>query len=252
MKLDLGRLLRSGLLTTLLLSMDAGAAGVSFDSGRQKVTLIELFTSQGCSSCPPAESWLTRFKDNPMLWTRVVPLAFHVDYWDSLGWKDPFASADHSRLQYRYKEEGRLSSVYTPGMLVDGKEWRGWVRGGEPLFQKVDAGRLTLALRGRRLTAGYDRPATGPRGDRLSVAVLAFDLNTSVERGENRGRTLAQEFVVVGFSESFSGNGTWTVSLPDVADYPGARYALAAWVSNADRSAVLQATGGWLAAGELR
>ena len=57
---------------------------------------------------------------------------------------------------------------------------------------------------------------------------------------------------MVGFSESLSGNGTWSMSLPDVADYPGARYALAAWVSNADRSAVLQATGGWLAAGELR
>ena len=60
----------------------------TFESGVTRTTLLELFTSEGCSSCPPAEKWLSQLKSNPDLWKKIVPIAFHVDYWDHLGWRD--------------------------------------------------------------------------------------------------------------------------------------------------------------------
>ncbi len=90
---------------------------------RHKTHLIELFTSQGCSSCPPAEAWLSKLKNEPRLWKDFVPLAFHVDYWDRLGWRDPFASKEWTARQYQYSENWKSESVYTPGFVLDGREW---------------------------------------------------------------------------------------------------------------------------------
>jgi len=79
------------LIPSLIATLTAQAADRVFETGPQKTHLIELFTSQGCSSCPPAEAWLSKLKNEPGLWKNFVPLAFHVDYWDRLGWRDPFA-----------------------------------------------------------------------------------------------------------------------------------------------------------------
>src|SRR3954451_5035298 len=78
------------------------AAETTFVSGSEQTALIELYTSEGCSSCPPAEAWLTQWKDDAGLWKRFVPIAFHVDYWDRLGWRDRFASKQWTERQTRY------------------------------------------------------------------------------------------------------------------------------------------------------
>ena len=85
-------------------TLSARAADRIFESGPVKVHLIELFTSQGCSSCPPAEAWLSKLKSEPGLWKDFIPLAFHVDYWDRLGWRDPFAAKQWTARQYQYSE----------------------------------------------------------------------------------------------------------------------------------------------------
>lgn len=101
----------------------------TFSSGTGKTTVIELFTSEGCSSCPPADNWLSGFKSDPRLWKQIIPLAFHVDYWDYIGWRDRFASPAFSARQSDHKKQGNIRSVYTPGLVVDGREWRGWFGG---------------------------------------------------------------------------------------------------------------------------
>src|SRR5262249_34025347 len=103
----------------------ARAGDLQFESGPQRIHLIELFTSQGCSSCPPAEAWLSKLKSEPGLWKDFVPLAFHVDYWDRLGWRDPFASKEWTARQYLYSANWRSEGVYTPGFVLDGREWMG-------------------------------------------------------------------------------------------------------------------------------
>src|SRR2546429_1375645 len=114
--------------TTLLLVLcaisSAHAADRVLESSAQKAHLIELFTSEGCSSCPPAEAWLSKLKSEPRLWKDFVPLAFHVDYWDHLGWRDPFAAKEWTARQYQYSANWKSESVYTPGFVVDGRELR--------------------------------------------------------------------------------------------------------------------------------
>src|SRR5689334_18800483 len=107
-----------------LMLVSVRAAEVTFESGPARTHLIELYTSEGCSSCPPAEAWLSKLKDEPRLWRDFVPLAFHVDYWDRLGWRDPFASKEWTARQYAYSAGWKSESVYTPGFVLDGREWR--------------------------------------------------------------------------------------------------------------------------------
>src|SRR5260370_24004733 len=110
------------LITSSRITNQLQAETLSIESGPRKTHLLELFTSEGCSSCPPAEAWMSRLKENPGLWRDFVPIAFHVDYWDRLGWRDPFASKAWTARQYEYSERWNSGSVYTPGFVLDGRE----------------------------------------------------------------------------------------------------------------------------------
>src|SRR6266480_7047743 len=113
------------LTVTASLALESARAGEQrFESGAQKTHLLELFTSEGCSSCPPAEAWLSKLKAQPRLWKDFVPLAFHVDYWDHLGWRDPFAAKEWTARQHQYSASWKSESVYTPGFVLDGREWQ--------------------------------------------------------------------------------------------------------------------------------
>jgi hypothetical protein len=100
------------------------AAPFSFKSGENQAALVELYTSEGCSSCPPAEAWLSRLKDGPGLWKEFVPVAFHVDYWDYLGWRDKWSAEAFSARQRAYASAWHNDNIYTPGFILNGSEWR--------------------------------------------------------------------------------------------------------------------------------
>src|ERR1700756_4134568 len=101
----------------------------TFQSGETQTSLIELFTSEGCSSCPPAEKWLSALKTNPELWKKIVPIAFHVNYWDRLGWRDRFSKPEFTERERRYAAVWGGDSVYTPCFALNGHEWRDWFGG---------------------------------------------------------------------------------------------------------------------------
>ena len=90
-------------------------------SGERRTPVIELYTSEGCSSCPPADRWLSQWGSQP----EVIALAFHVDYWDRLGWPDRFASAEATARQHALAQAAGRVQVYTPQVIVDGADWRG-------------------------------------------------------------------------------------------------------------------------------
>ncbi|MCW8944819.1 MAG: DUF1223 domain-containing protein [Sedimenticola sp.] len=239
---------RSLCYSLLMGSLFVGSAlaeTVRFVSSQEQVAMVELYTSEGCSSCPPAEAWLNRFVEDDKLWRQVIPMAFHVDYWDYIGWKDRFAQPRFSARQYRYQKEGGMRTVYTPGLLLNGKEYRNWSRQ-PPAGSKQPAGKLSVEVSDQGVYAQFE-PAQKARGDlRLYVAVLAFGINTEVEAGENRGRQLAHEFVVVGLNESSSADLKWQVMLPEVQSVGAKRHAVVAWVSQDDSQRPLQAVGGWV------
>ena len=91
-----------------------------------QTTFVELYTSQGCSSCPPADRWYSSLLQHPGLWQQVIPVAFHVDYWNYLGWEDRFARNAWSQRQQLHRNQGNSRAVYTPAIMAAGKEWRDW------------------------------------------------------------------------------------------------------------------------------
>ena len=241
------------LLLSLFLAVPVSGLAQSADirGPVSRVTLVELFTSEGCSSCPPAEKWLNRTEARADLWSRVVPAAFHVDYWDYIGWPDRFASREHSLRQQTYREIGRTKGVYTPGFVVGGREWRGWFR--DPTLElpsDVDIGSISMEVRDGRFEARFEPAVDVPEPIELHVARLGFDFVTEVRAGENTGRTLEHSFVVLGWSRHSldgAGDGAYEASgvLP-AASNPAPREALAVWVSVPGDPFPIQAAGNWL------
>ena len=231
------------LALAMLHSATAAADKLSFSSGPRQVTLLELYTSQGCSSCPPAERWLNEYIDNKDLWMRTVPLAFHVDYWDYIGWKDTYATPEYGERQREYARRGKAHTVYTPGLFTNGREWRGWSLRLKPRASSSKPGDLSVTIEDGYLSADFDTLKREPY--ELHIAILGFDIKTRVKSGENRNSTLAQEFVVLAHEWHRSGNKHWHVSMPKYRDV-SARYGIALWVSKPGRPTPIQATGGWL------
>jgi hypothetical protein len=106
----------------MLVSVTVAAAPVSFQSSERQTALIELYTSEGCSSCPPAESWLSGLKSAPGLWNDFVPVTFHIDYWDNPGWRDKWSSKQFSDRQRDYARALGSAEIYTPEFVLNGKE----------------------------------------------------------------------------------------------------------------------------------
>jgi hypothetical protein len=195
-----------------LIVLGTGSARTQEPSGPAPV-VVELFTSQGCSSCPPADALLGELAQRP----DIVALAFHVDYWDYIGWKDPFASPGTTARQRQYVGTLGLRMVYTPQMVVDGRiDVVGSHRSEVESAIEASAVQPKLAVRieddgqGRHravIPAGHGAAAT------IWLAVLDTDQETKVGRGENGGRTL-REFNIV---REWRQIGTWNgsaVTLP--------------------------------------
>ena len=239
-----------------LVSTSASALDVQFDSGKTRGHLVELFTSEGCSSCPPADRWLSTLKRDKRLWKSVFPIAFHVDYWDYIGWPDRFAQPNHSQRQRQHRGIGNVYSVYTPGFVVAGREWRGWFDGDAlPLNEANDATvRMQVELRdgdgaNQILTAEVAGDKPLPRDLHLHFAVLGMDLKTDVRAGENAGRELSHDFVALRWYKwplKVEG-GKATLSTPfRLPTTDAGRLAASAWVSVDGTQQPLQAVGGFL------
>ena len=178
----------------------------SAKSGPGTAALVELYTSEGCDSCPPADSWLRKLPDAGA--GGVVPLSFHVDYWDYIGWKDPFANPAFGARQRELAAITRARVVYTPQVTLAGRDYRSWGSGVRFAadVRAVNAvparAEIALALAGSQpgsteLRASATVPKVEDRTDAaLYVAVYENGLANRVTAGENRGATLHHDFVV--------------------------------------------------------
>ncbi|MBL9200341.1 MAG: DUF1223 domain-containing protein [Opitutaceae bacterium] len=231
-------------LSILMPAIASSAEERIFRSGPAQITLVELFTSEGCSSGPPAEEWLNMLKDAPGLWRDFVPVAFHVNYWDRLGWKDALATPGFTERQHAYAAAWRASSVYTPGFVRNGAEWR--PRGAAPEAGKsTDGGALTLRWRSSDRTALVE--SSSAAGDlEVHVALLGGGIVNAVKRGENSGRTLRHEFVALRLESAALREGRATLALPPRTDLKVSRHAVAAWITRRGSLTATQAVGGWI------
>lgn len=238
---------------TLLASGAVSAAEQRFASTENRTSLIELYTSEGCSSCPPAERWLGELRDSPGLWRDFVPVAFHVNYWDRLGWPDRFASREATQREHAYAAAWGSNSVYTPCFVRDGVEWRTRTRSLAAATEKCGILAATVAPDGIvRVQFSPTMPSAVRANDKLEVyvALLGSGLSSRVTAGENRGETLRHEFVVLAFDKrpltdsSEIHTAEFTLPRSKITDAP--RRALALWVTRRGDLAPLQAVGGWL------
>jgi hypothetical protein len=180
------------------------------------LTVVELYTSQGCSSCPPADEFLGELAKQP----GILPLSFHVDYWDYIGWKDPFAKREFTKRQRAYSGTFRRGYVYTPQMIVHGifDATGSDRRKVNSAIEKVrNAHRVDIAL--RRGPSGELIVTIGPGNPRDAVGVwmALYDAvhTTKVKRGENRGRIVKNYNVVRDFSQIGKWDGSATeISVP--------------------------------------
>jgi hypothetical protein len=218
-------------------------------SGAATAALVELYTSEGCDSCPPADRWLSGLPAAGFGTGRVVPLALHVDYWDYIGWKDPFAKPLFAARQREVAAIGRNRVVYTPQVVLAGKDYRGWPARSR-FAEAVATVNAAPARAGIELAIGASeiraQAAVPRREDRedtaLFVAVYESGLSTRVTAGENRGATLRHDFVVREWWGPLALDAAGTASLARPVDpQPLANGGLAAFVQSRRTGEILQA-----------
>jgi hypothetical protein len=196
------------MLAVLLAAAEVRAGQCTAISPANVVALVELYTSEGCDSCPPADRWLSSLAGKGYAADRVVPIALHVDYWDYIGWKDPYARQAFSARQRKMAALARAAVVYTPQVLLQGRDFRAWPGVAfEAEVAKINArraqARITLSLDATRkdafaVEAVATLEDTVPAGDvALYLGAYENKLVSAVKAGENRGKTLPHDYVVL-------------------------------------------------------
>ncbi len=197
-------------LAVALLAASGGApaAQCSATSAERRVPLLELYTSEGCNSCPPTDRWLSALPEKGLTARQVVALAFHVDYWNYLGWSDPFSKPQYSERQRSASIRNKARFVYTPQLLLDGRDYRraiflddiadrvnaiGREKPAAAIrLEQVVEGNSTLLVQGEIAVTD----ATQRANARAYVALYQNRLSNRITAGENRGEHLAHDFVV--------------------------------------------------------
>ena len=195
----------AALLIALVATSSLGAE-CTVRSGPQTAALVELYTSEGCSSCPPADRWLSSFATTSAT-QGVVPIAFHVSYWDYIGWKDAFADERYTERQRALAKATGARMVYTPQVRLDGRDFPAWsdARTASKAIAAANAvmsrAQIDIAWKppseaGASGTASATlRPGVKADDLALFVAITQNGLSSRVTAGENRGEKLAHSFV---------------------------------------------------------
>ena len=192
----------------------------------EPVVVVELYTSQGCSSCPPADEFVAMLAANP----QILPLALHVDYWDYIGWEDKFANPKFTDRQKAYAKAVGSRTIYTPQLIIGGADRiEGFApeETAERLRAHLEAGtpvRLTVTREGDKLVirAEADPPLTEPV--RVQLVRYKPEETVTIERGENAGKTISYSNIVTSWErlEDWSGQEPLEVTAPFIGDEPGA------------------------------
>jgi hypothetical protein len=208
----------------------AGAAAPACTAASRNVLIpvVELYTSEGCDSCPPADRWFSGLKAEAAK-GRIVPLAFHVDYWDYLGWKDRFADPAFSARHREAASRSGAKVIYTPQVLFHGREFAQWRRTGP---DKINDGRSPKSPRAElnitAATAGGNqlqvkiggKMLQGGRAASAYVAVYENGLASDVKAGENNGVRLAHDYVVRRWLGPFAFDGARPLALAETVSLP--------------------------------
>ena len=211
------------IMITLFTVTNAFAQNKTDKTGKQGIAVLELFTSEGCSSCPPADELMGKIQ-NDYKNGQVYVLSYHVDYWDKQGWKDIFSNPDYTKRQYDYSRWLNIESIYTPQVVVNGKTEYIASQGNvvrasiAKALSKPATANLTLKISLKNNVITVNHTASGaPKGSRLFLALVQKSAKSTVKRGENGGRVLSHYQIVRHLHNTnigTDGKGSTTITLP--------------------------------------
>ena len=243
-----------GFFCLSLIGTPAMAGTCSAKSGTHRVALVELFTSEGCSSCPPADRWLSNLSGQGFTSAQIIPLAWHVDYWDYIGWKDPFAQTAFSDRQHTMSGLSGSTFVYTPQVMLNGRDFRYWANHGDftrqvgIINQSSAHASLSLSISSSpnsSLDASVSANAESVENAVLNVALYENGLDSDVRAGENSGRQLHHDYVVRKWYGPVAMNETgatpWHQMILLKPGWNPSKIGLVAFVQNSRNGEVLQA-----------
>ncbi|HEX4596916.1 MAG TPA: DUF1223 domain-containing protein [Burkholderiaceae bacterium] len=244
----------NAILAAALLAPTFSWAACDVRSGQKTAALVELYTSEGCSSCPPADKRLSQFPSAEYGFAQVVPISLHVDYWDYIGWKEPFAQPQFSERQSWLAHANGHKTVYTPHFFVSGTEVRDWHEHLGDELKRVNAqpARASVGVHAELTGAGtvlVAASASAPSSSgplALFVAVTEDKLTSSVSAGENRGVTLSHEHVVrqwLGPIALNAGHVDFKQTVTDRSSWNSGQLGIAGFVQDLQTGQVLQAVG---------
>lgn len=227
-----------------------------FKSTEAQTHLLELFSTQSCSSCPSAQKWISHLVEDNHVFKTFVPVVYHVDYWDYLGWKDPFSKRQFTERQHDYAAFWKTDTLYTPEFVLNGREWKSQnqttLNKNGPLVGVLQAIRVndyTFQVSFVSIQA-HQVPLT------FQAVLLGNKIQIPVTAGENRGKTLPQDAITL---EHFKLTPTFekgSYQSQIKFNSPNPLYAnhlsVAFWVSKDNGHTPIQATGGYLLKGQLK
>jgi len=236
-------------LLVLLLSLPSMLLAKKFVSSEQRATLIELYTSEGCSSCPPAERQMNSLMQHSDLWGKFVPIAFHVDYWNDLGWTDPFSQSQFTARQRSYARFWKVNTTYTPAFVNNAKSVKSRMKLG-------DKGEKSTYKKAPKLTVELDKnqkikiKATGiykKKSYEAHIAILGNGFVSKIPEGENKGETLKHNFVVMSYQKVSLNRGSASTKLVKIRSKKRPKSkSIAVWLTHQGEYVPLQSLGGHL------
>jgi hypothetical protein len=236
------------LISSLLALPLFAAENISVTSSQQQTAVVELYTSEGCSSCPPADQWLEALIKVPKQELDVLALAFHVDYWDYLGWQDRFGNPKHTNRQRQLGANNRQSSIYTPEFFVDGAE----ARGTRNVIDKIHSSnskpstlelKLSVSKMAGALLLELQTVAEDVSIKTLHSYYIVYEsqLASDVKRGENSGKYLRHQQVVRYMSPALQLEEVSRHKITIDPEWQLENTGVAAMITSADNQTYLQA-----------
>ena len=226
------------------------AAECRAKSGTATVPLLELYTSEGCSSCPPADKWLSDLKPDTK---KIIPLAFHVDYWDYIGWKDKFSKAEYSDRQRKTAAFAGAGFVYTPQFLLNGRDFKGAdtsrlnqaVSASQKLASRANLSLNSITQTNGEITIKATAQAVNPidiNNADIFIAIYENKLVSQVNAGENNGRELKHDYVVRDFYGAYqlSNKNEFTKSFTLKPEWKGRQAGAVIFVQDSKNGEILQ------------
>ena len=244
---------RFGILLILLFSIRVVADNqvrVIAKSGFKHVQLVELYSSESCSSCPPADEWISNLEKKPGLWTQFVPAVFHVTYWNQLGWQDQLSSDLMTKRQQNLTDLWHTPSMYTPSVIVDGSESRDW-RKQDLVKSAISQSQAKITIKqlkenSYQIEIELDKKSLNPPKYKVRVAQLGMGLESFIEAGENEGRHLKHNFVILDWKDQNLMKAKVLQFDFKAPKQKVSKLAIIAWLEEVGNPTPLQAAGGFL------